>query len=220
MEALLEVALGEVGVAEEAGAPDNERILSYAEETAVPDTAADETPWCSIFLNWVAKEAGYEATGKRNARSWLRVGRPAEDPVPGDVVVFWRESPESWKGHVGIYVGHSKDAEEVFCLGGNQDDRVDVTAYDADRVLGFRRLRRVDPDLPEPVLERGERGPEVQKLQSLLNQTGFNAGPVDGIFGLKTERGVILLQSTDTAVENSGVYARETRGLLESVLDS
>lgn len=218
MEDLLEVALGEHGVAEQSGEPDTQRILSYAEETAVPDTTADETPWCSIFMNWVADTAGYETTGRSNARSWLNVGRPAESPVPGDVVVFWRESPDSWKGHVGVYLGHSQDKTEVYCVGGNQDDRVDVTAYDAERVLGFRRLRKTEPEVPEAELERGQRGPQVRQLQSLLNQAGFNAGPVDGIFGEKTENGVVLLQSTNDEVENSGVYDESTRDLLDSVL--
>lgn len=218
MEELLDVALGEHGVAEQSGAPDNQRILSYAEETDVPDTTADETPWCSIFMNWIADEAGYETTGRQNARSWLNVGRPVESPVPGDVVVFWRESPSSWKGHVGVYVGHSRDKTEVYCVGGNQDDRVDVTTYDTERVLGFRRLRKTEPEVPAAPLERGQHGPKVRQLQSLLNQAGFNAGPVDGIFGEKTERGVVLLQSANEEVENSGVYDEETRALLGSVL--
>lgn len=218
MESLLEVAMNEYGVAEKSGEPDSQRILSYAEETAL-DTTADETPWCSIFMNWVAEEAGYESTGQANARSWLRVGRPAEEPVPGDVVVFWRDDPTSWKGHVGVYVGHSADQSEVYCLGGNQDDRVDVSAYDADRVLGFRRLRRNDPTVPEAGLERGEQGPEVRRLQSLLNQAGFNAGPVDSIFGERTEHGVIQLQSTSSEIENDGVYDPKTRELLASVLE-
>lgn len=219
MDDLLEVAFDEYGVAETSGEPDNERILSYAEETSIPDTEADETPWCSIFLNWVAEEAGYESTGKGNARSWLRVGRPAEHPEVGDVVVFWRESPSSWKGHVGLYVGHSKDYQDVYCLGGNQDGRVDISAYGTDRVLGFRRLRPEELELPEPTLQRGDNRPEVQKLQRSLNQAGFNAGPVDGIFGPKTKRGLVSMQTTSDDHENDGIYGPRSQNLLGTVLE-
>ena len=218
MERLLEVALDEYGVAEKSGEPDADRILAYADESSVPDTTADETPWCSIFMNWVAETAGYEASEQQNARSWLNVGRPVETPVPGDVVVFWRESRDSWKGHVGVYVGHSQDGSQVHCLGGNQDDRVDISAYDVDRVLGFRRLRQQDPSVPSAPLERGDTGPEVRRLQSLLNQNGFEAGPVDSIYGPMTEAGVKRLQSTTDDVDIDGVYDAATRDFLASLL--
>jgi len=218
MEPLLEVALNEYGVAEKPGEPDEELILTYAEESSVPNTRADETPWCSIFMNWVAEQAGYESSSEPAARSWLDVGREIEHPVPGDVVVFWRESIESWKGHVGLYLGHSKGGSTVYCLGGNQDDSVDVTPYEVDRVLGYRRLRKRNPDIPEPRLEPGDTGPEVRQLQSILNQAGFHAGPVDGIFGIKTESGLKYLQDLDQDVASDGIYDAPTKGILICIL--
>jgi len=40
-------------------------------------------------------------------------------------------------------------------------------------------------------LRRGVRGPEVQDFQRPL---GYNPGPIDGIFGAKTEQAVLQFQ--------------------------
>lgn len=99
----------------------------------------DETSWCTAFINWLGKSIGVDYSKKLNARSYLDVGEATESPIPGDIVVFWRESLESWKGHVGIFMGYNKDGN-VFCLGGNQNNEVNITLYSKDRVLGFRQV--------------------------------------------------------------------------------
>ncbi len=43
-------------------------------------------------------------------------------------------------------------------------------------------------------LRRGARGPEVLELQRLLVNWGYNPGPMDGIFGTKTEQAVLRFQ--------------------------
>ncbi len=50
----------------------------------------------------------------------LVLGLPIDIPEFGDVVVFWRERRDSWKGHVGFFHGFSQDGTRVYCLGGNQ----------------------------------------------------------------------------------------------------
>lgn len=103
-----------------------------------------ETAWCAAFANAVLKASGSNGTGRLNARSFLDWGEPVHRPSEGDVVVLWRESPDSWKGHVGFFAGYTDDGR-VRVLGGNQNDQVNEKAYPADRVLGFRRppsLRR------------------------------------------------------------------------------
>ncbi len=35
------------------------------------------------------------------------VAEPDTSPLPGDIVIFWRGSPASWEGHVGIFFGFS-----------------------------------------------------------------------------------------------------------------
>ncbi|HEX3028528.1 MAG TPA: LysM peptidoglycan-binding domain-containing protein [Clostridia bacterium] len=53
---------------------------------------------------------------------------------------------------------------------------------------------------PCPTLRRGDTGPSVVKLQTLLLAAGFNPGPIDGIFGPLTESAVIAFQTAEGLV--------------------
>src|SRR5688572_331376 len=46
----------------------------------------------------------------------------------------------------------------------------------------------------DPVLREGARGPSVTRLQRLLQKRGVSPGPIDGIFGPKTEAAVKRFQ--------------------------
>lgn len=98
----------------------------------------DETPWCSAFVNSVLAQVGIKGTLKLNARSWLDWGLPVEleKAQKGDIVVFWRGSKDSWKGHVAFYSHHDKDY--VYVLGGNQGNKVSLKPYARSRLLGVR----------------------------------------------------------------------------------
>lgn len=201
----LRIAAAEIGQEEITGPEHNPRIVEYARESGITWIDDDETPWYSTFMNWVAFSASVERTDRANARSWLTVGRPADPPEPGEVVVFWRESFESRKGHVSLFMGYSSDGERVYVLGGNQGNQVGVTAYGTDRVLGFRRLSSPGRLIPEPILERTSTGAEVVLLQDTLKLLGFRPGTSDGIYGSRTEDAVEALQSTSDNVPVSGV---------------
>jgi len=134
----LEIAFNELGVEEIPGPEHNPRIQEYLAAVDLPG-AEDETAWCSAFVNWVMKQAGHERTGSGAARSWLTYGNEIMDPLYGDIVVLWREDPDSWKGHVGFYAGMDRKKERIFILGGNQGNMVSVRAYPADRLLQYRR---------------------------------------------------------------------------------
>ena len=138
MNKLVEKALKEYGVSEIIGEENNDRIMQYFADIGQTWVTNDETAWCSAFMNWVALQAGYERSNKLNARSWLEVGEEVKTPQVGDIVVFWRQSPESWKGHVGIFI--SKINGGVMTLGGNQNNSVCIKPYTEDRVLSYRRL--------------------------------------------------------------------------------
>lgn len=132
----LEVALGELvaGVAEVPGPASNPRVSEYLRTVGLgPD---DETPWCSAFVNWCFQQVQQAGSGKGNARSWMGWGKPTTNPKPGTVTVFWRGSRDGWQGHVAFYLGEVGGA--VIVLGGNQGDRVSVTAYSKERLLGYR----------------------------------------------------------------------------------
>ena len=91
-------------------------------------------------MGYCAKKAGFNYKIKPLAKSWLEVGKKVQEPQPGDVVIFWREDPSSWKGHVSIFIGKDTETNEIICLGGNQDDQVCFRRYSAASVIGYRRL--------------------------------------------------------------------------------
>ncbi|MEE9409124.1 MAG: TIGR02594 family protein [Polaribacter sp.] len=220
MKNLLNVAINEIGVKEIAGSRDSKRILEYAKESGFPWVNNDETPWCSIFINWVAKKAGLKRSGFASARSWLNVGESINSPEPGDIVVYYRNDINSWEGHVGIFLGYSENAERIYTLGGNQENSVSISAYSAEKLLGFRRLNPSrKPILPKPILKRGVKGVEVEKLQNILKFFGYKTGTSDGDFGPKTEKALILLQSTEFCREATGIYDLKTKKYINLLLE-
>ncbi len=44
------------------------------------------------------------------------------------------------------------------------------------------------------VLKKGDRGSDVKKIQAVLQKIGYDVGPIDGIFGSKTEEAVKRFQ--------------------------
>jgi uncharacterized protein (TIGR02594 family) len=221
MEELLKIAFNELGVEEIVGKKHNPEVLKYAKDTGIKGITTDEIPWCSTFVNWVAWKAGLQHSGKPNARSWLNVGTKVTNPEPGDVVVFWRESPQSWKGHVGFFLGLSADSKRIYCLGGNQGNRVSVSAYRAGTVLSYQRLAQTDKIvIPDPELRIGSRGNAVVYLQDGLKLLNINVGTSDGAFGPKTEAGVKELQTRSPELTINGIYNEATRNLLESLFQA
>lgn len=137
---ILQTALSQYGVKELVGKKNNPQILKYFKASGLdPEKLNDETAWCSAFANWVAKESGYQYSKQLTARSWLNVGTSTQNPQPGDVVVFWRESKDSWKGHVGFFVRETK--RYVYVIGGNQKNQVNIKAFPKTRILDYRKLQ-------------------------------------------------------------------------------
>jgi len=135
----LELALSEVGVKEIKGKEHNKEVLKYFDETGHDWVDDDETAWCSAFVNWVCFKSGLPMSGKLNARSWINVGAPLEEgcePQVGDIVILWRESKDSWKGHVGFFISQRNGVINI--LGGNQSNQVCIRAYNENRLLEYR----------------------------------------------------------------------------------
>ena len=138
MSRLLNIALSQYGIKEVPGVKNNPEIMKYFHAIGQDWVQGDETAWCSAFINWCAKESGLEYSGKLNARSWLNLGKKVKTYKDADIVVFWRESKTSWKGHVGIPV--NEDADSIWCLGGNQSNMVKISPYPKDRLLAYIKL--------------------------------------------------------------------------------
>ena len=138
---IIEEACKCLGISEIPGSEHEQIILGWFHELGYNWIKDDETSWCSLFVNIVAKRAGVEYTKKLNARSWLEIGENIEKPLLGDVVIIWREKPNSWKGHVGFFQNHYSGF--IHILGCNQKNKVCVTPYADYRLLGYRRLKPI-----------------------------------------------------------------------------
>lgn len=97
------------------------------------------TPWCAAFVNAILTEVGLPTTGSNLGSSFTSYGRRVKDPKPGDIVVI-RGGRHS-RTHVGIYVGTEMRGKRryVRLLGGNQSNRVQISSYDASKIIAIRR---------------------------------------------------------------------------------
>lgn len=64
------------------------------------------------------------------------------------------------------------------------------------------------------VLCHGSRGDDVSELQRLLNNSGFNSGYIDGIYGVKTQNAVIRFQQSRSLIIDGIAGAQTIRALL------
>jgi uncharacterized protein (TIGR02594 family) len=142
---LIKTALKYYGVKEFLGTDKNSPTIVGWLRSMLPWANNDEIAWCSAFVNGIAKEAKFEhfpAThNSALAREWLSKGTAVNVPQLGDIVVLWRGSIDANTGHVGFYI--RENADNVFLLGGNQSDSVNITAFPKSRVLGYRRLKKL-----------------------------------------------------------------------------
>lgn len=135
---VLTEALKRIGIKAFPGKTNNSpSILSWLKRL-VPTAAEDEINWCSAFAHDVVTTALETQLPQidASARSWLKYGIPTETPQMGDMVIFWREDPKSWKGHIGIYI--RDNGVYVWVLGGNQSQTVSIAPYEKSKVLGYR----------------------------------------------------------------------------------
>jgi uncharacterized protein (TIGR02594 family) len=136
-----------IGISEVVGVASNPQVLAMLQlDERWP--VGDDVPWCSAFVNYICWLLRLPRSKGLSARSWLLVGssvylRDAE--VGFDVVILKRgkgdqPGPEVIKapGHVGFYGG--RDEANVFVLGGNQGDAVNVSRFDWSLILGIRRI--------------------------------------------------------------------------------
>lgn len=157
----LDLAKSEIGIKEGAGNKDNPVVLRYYADAGHPEIEHDETPWCAAFVGSVLARSGLPNTGSLEARSYLKYGKKLTKPVPGCIVVFWRESPSSWQGHVGFVYADLGDTLQV--LGGNQRDSVSLQEFPKSQVLGYRMP--IEPTI-EALGDAGSKEAPVADLQT------------------------------------------------------
>lgn len=133
-----------IGTTEIKGPQHNSVIIGMGQAGGIQMTD-DETPWCGLFVSHcIASTLPDEAmpANPLGARQWLKFGDEVT-PQFGSTLVFWRESPSSFKGHVGFY--WAEDDLHYHVLGGNQSDSVSVTRLIKSRLLGARWPQSVPP---------------------------------------------------------------------------
>jgi len=137
----LKIAFQELNsfIAEEPGDEDNPRIIEYLSRV-FPDNQYlhDSVPWCSAFIEFCLQESGIIGTRSASARSWASWEEEDPEGLPGSIAVFWREDPDSWKGHVGFLI--CKDDQSLFILGGNQNNAVTIKEFSYERLLTIRKI--------------------------------------------------------------------------------
>jgi uncharacterized protein (TIGR02594 family) len=137
------------GESEIAGQAANPRIVEMFRVAGLPDEPAfrsDETAWCAAFANACLRCAGYRGTGSALASSFAQFGADlGRTPQPGCIVVFHPLSAGA-SGHVAFYV--DSDSENIRVLGGNQHNKVQVSAFPVNKWRAYRWPSQAGP-LPE-----------------------------------------------------------------------
>ena len=137
---MLDKVAGFYGMSETAGKNHNQNVVNLFHDLGYKNINDDETPWCAAFINYCAKQIGAKYPSGLRAKSWLSIGKLTNYPSPGDVIVFWRNSQKSSAGHVGLFI--SEDENYVYCLGGNQSDKVQISPFPKERILQYRKLTK------------------------------------------------------------------------------
>jgi len=86
-------------------------------------------------------------------------------------------------------------------------------------LVTISKLISLAPTTIHPLLKKGDTGAEVMQLQTALNKLGFNPGPIDGIFGPKTETAVKAFQSTKGLLVD-GIVGRNTWAAIDKALQN
>lgn len=165
----------------------------------------DDTAWCAAFVGAMLERAGYQSTRRLNARSYMGWGIPVQKPQVGDIVVFWRISPDDWRGHVGFYAGETDLYVQV--LGGNQRNAVSIQNYPKAQLLGYRRASAA-PQRESAPAESTQIDVYLEKLK--VSEGGYVNHPADR--GGPTKYGITLGTLQRWRTDNS-LKAKDVRDL-------
>jgi len=122
-----------IGTKEIPGAKHEPKILAWWKAIKRGGIKSDEVPWCAAFVGGCLEAVGIVSSRYESARSYMTWGKAIPAPLPGCVVVFYRDGG----GHVAFVVGVDKSGN-LMCLGGNQGNAVTIAAFSRDRAIGYR----------------------------------------------------------------------------------
>lgn len=129
----VKTAMKEIGTREIHGKKHSDRVLEY--HSVSGGYSEDEVPWCGSFVNWVLINSHIIDTVRipARAKSWLGFGVSSEIPIIGSIAVKSRNGG----GHVCFVVGKDKNGN-LYCIGGNQSDEVNIRLYPRGSFIDFR----------------------------------------------------------------------------------
>lgn len=169
---ILEIAVKEHGVCEDAGIPNRgSEVDKYLPADRTSDPSEAGPAWCAYFASWVTREAfGKHVLGQPVASVWTAYQRARQNgrwtsnggdtPAPGDLFVNLKDEsyPSTWTtGHIGFVLQVSKDGKSINTVEGNCGNRVKIGLRHLDDPL-TRGFINVAGD--KPTFARGSlRGP-------------------------------------------------------------
>lgn len=134
-----------LNIDEKPGPASNPEIVAFYQDAGAPTIKDDATPWCAAFVGAILERSNIQSTKSLLARSYLKWGIPLDEPKTGAIAVFKRGTSTT-NGHVGFVISHNN--QEIFILGGNQSDAVNITPYNKSQLLGLR-WPTIKPDWSE-----------------------------------------------------------------------
>lgn len=154
--AALRAAIGELlnGAGEVGGDNRGPAVRKYLKPAGLPEGNS----WCAAFVSWCFLQAAdgdpedmtfsYGASARGLLREfkdkgWAAAPGTGYEPLPGDLVVWWRVRADGWQGHVGL-VHQCRDGI-LYTVEGNRSPRVQGFSYvlnRMDRLLGYGHVPR------------------------------------------------------------------------------
>lgn len=113
--------------------------------------AAEGSDWCAGFVSYCFAQSGHAmpftySVGARDILHQMRAAGMGVSPIaaspprPGDIIVWWRGSQASWKGHIGLVLNYAGGV--LTTIEGNKTPKVGSFSYSfgaIEKLLGFAR---------------------------------------------------------------------------------
>lgn len=140
----------------------------------------------------------------------------------GQLVHFRSSSPEFQRGIANRFQNERRDAQAMLARDGQGTPAPTTPGQEPSAPAPTKPGQ--EPSAPAPQapplfndsrMARGDRNQDVRKLQEMLRKDGINPGPVDGIFGPRTERAVRDYQARQ-GLQTDGIVGPKTTAALAS----
>ncbi len=139
-----------IGVHESPASADNPVVVQLFADAGHPEVIHDETPWCAAFVGAMLNRSGLKGTMSLWALDYQKWGIKLQDVALGAVATKMRkdERGKIVGGHVFFVVGWDKN--NVYGLGGNQSDSIEIKSFPRSVVTAYRWPNEVPLPGPQP----------------------------------------------------------------------